>query len=84
MNLNRYSLRFRRKCPVNDKVIRYTLTLETWRTVMVEEILRIVGDLPKSGFHEQFADNLAASLPGVQTLSAHHHGVDIETVRKGA
>lgn len=81
--MNRYRTKFTAKCPVNGKVVRYELLIETGECVMVEDILQQVAALPKFGFHEDLANRLAAVLPGQQTLRAHHHGVDIETVRGG-
>lgn len=81
--LNKYTHRFTIKCPVNDKVIQYTLVIETCARVMVEDIVQQVASLDDTGFHEDVADQLAHLLPGLQTLYAHHHGVDIETVRGG-
>lgn len=82
--MNFYTYGFMMRCPVNEKVIRYSLTIETPDRVLVEEIVRVVDAMPVSGFHEDIADSLASALPGRQTLRAHHHGVDIETVRGGA
>lgn len=79
--MNRYGITFMAKCPNNDKIIRYALGIESKATIMVEEILRAVDALPAAGFHEDIADTLTTTLPGRQTLFAHHHGVDIETVR---
>lgn len=80
---NRYTHHFTLKCPVNGTRIEYTLIIETCKRVMVEDILQQVVALPNPGFHEDAADLLAATLPGRQTLRAHHHGVDIETQRSG-
>ena len=82
--MNRYSTTFMAKCPVNDKVILFALSIETPGRILVEAILEAVDALPMAGFHEDIADTLARALPGRHTLTAHHHGVDIETVRGGA
>lgn len=49
------------------------------RTIMVEDIQAAVATL--EGFHEEHADKLLALFGGKQTLVAHHHGTDIETIR---
>lgn len=82
--MNTYTHSFLVKCPVNDKVIRYTLTISTPGRIMVEDILAATDKLPGTGYHEDIADQLAAALPGLHVLRAHHHGVDIKTVRGGA
>jgi hypothetical protein len=51
--------------------------------IMAEDVVeacRQARDLPKP-YHENIADDLAAKFGGRQCLTAHHHGVDIETVR---
>lgn len=79
--MNQYKHTFMVKCPVNDKIIRYALVIQSASRILVENILSVVDALPATGFHEDIADTLAAALPGRQTLTAHHHGVDIETQR---
>jgi hypothetical protein len=79
--MNRYSITFMAKCPNNDRIIRFALSIESKATIMVEDILKAVDELPATGFHEDIADALTVAVPGRQTLCAHHHGVDIETVR---
>jgi len=46
---------------------------------MVEDIVTMCA--LSRGHHEDIADGLKRSLGGKQTLSALHHGVEIETVR---
>lgn len=79
--MNTYTIKFMVKCPNNDAVIIYALAIESMATIMVEKISAAVDALPSSAFHEAIADLLTVELPGRQTLRAHHHGVDIETVR---
>lgn len=78
MNIYRYT--FKAKCPNNDQRIAYELTLESPTMVMVEKITGCCDELV-SGFHEDLADLLLLKLGGKQTIRAHHHGVDVETVR---
>lgn len=81
---NIYRHKFKRACPNNGLSIAYLLTIETPHVLMVEAIVEEVENLPENGYHEEFADTLARALSGKHTLTAHHHGVDIETVRGGA
>lgn len=80
MNLNTYRHQFIAECPNNGKAIVYSLTIEADKTVMVEHITTACS-LIRRGYHEDIADQLHRALGGIQTLTAHHHGVDIETRR---
>lgn len=77
--MNIYTQKFRATCPANGRSVDYTLTIESTRTIMVEDIQAAVTGL--KGYHEDFADQLAAQFGGNQTLRAYHHGTDIVTVR---
>ena len=77
--MNIYTQRFRASCPKNGCTVDYCLRIETAQMIMVEEIQAVVKTL--QGYHEEFADILLAKFGGVQTLKAHHHGTDIETIR---
>lgn len=78
--MNRYTQHFTALCAANDRAVDYVLTIETGRTIMVEEIQAAVAELGR-GFHEDFAERLFGRFGGRQTISAHHHGTDVETVR---
>lgn len=78
--MNQYTCQFVAACPNNDEPIIYQLVIQTDRTIMVEHIVTATKIIRK-GFHEKIADGLHAQFPGVQTLTAHHHGVDIKTTR---
>jgi hypothetical protein len=78
--MNTYTQRFQATCPVNGIMVAYVLTIATPRTIMVEAIQAAVGTLT-TGYHEAFADKLWQQFGGTQTLTANHHGTDIETVR---
>lgn len=80
--MNRYRHRFTVACPNNAVPVEYDLTIETRRTIMVEEIVKACR--VDQAFHEALADTLLHAFGGRQTLRAHHHGVDIETVRGAA
>jgi hypothetical protein len=79
--VNAYSTEFFANCPNNGIRIRYKLRIEAGETVIpVEQILAGV-ELVSEGFHEDIADELLKRFGGLQTLTADHHGVTIETVR---
>lgn len=81
---NRYSHTFVAACPNNGAMIIYSLVIETQgRMIQVEHIVTAIS-LIKQGYHEQIADELHRRFGGRQVLKAHHHGVDIETVREDA
>jgi hypothetical protein len=67
-------------CPNNNEAIVYSLTIESDKVIYVEHI-KTAASLHKRAFHEAIADDLHVRLGGRQTMKAHHHGVDIETVR---
>lgn len=77
--MNIYTQHFRATCPMNNCTVDYRLRIESMRTIMVEDIQVAVSSL--EGFHEDHADKLLALFGGKQTLVAHHHGTDIETIR---
>jgi len=77
--LNIYTQRFRATCPTTRRTVDYVLTIESSRMIMIEEIQTTVAKL--KGYHEELADKLFALFGGRQTLTAHHHGTDIQTVR---
>lgn len=83
--MNRYTRQFVSACPNNGEPIIYTLSIEmpADRMIKVEHIVTATA-LHKRGFHEEIADDLHARFGGRQVLKAHHHGVDIETVRGDA
>lgn len=78
--MNIYTCRFEADCPNNSLHIAYTLRIETLEMIQVERIVAATA-LIKRGYHEQIADELHCRFGGRQVLKAHHHGVDIETIR---
>lgn len=78
--MNIYQYQFASTCPNNKRPIIYSLTIETDKMIYVEKIVVAV-ELQGSQYHEPMADALHAQFGGRQTLKAHHHGVDITTVR---
>ena len=77
---NIYKHQFIAECPNNGKHIVYNLTIETDKTVMAEHIITACCMI-RRGYHEDIADGLHRALGGHQIITAHHHGVDIETHR---
>lgn len=78
--MNKYSIKFELSCPNNDQRIAYQASIETDRTIMAENLYGYFASLA-SAFHEDLADQAYERFGGRQTIRAHHHGVDIETVR---
>lgn len=79
MNIYRY--KFSVRCPNDDKSIEYHLEVQTAAMVMAEEIVTACL-FNGAGYHEVVADHLAATLPGRQTITATHSGVEVVTVRE--
>ncbi|CAB5238805.1 hypothetical protein UFOVP751_47 [uncultured Caudovirales phage] len=77
---NIYRHQFIAECPNNGKQIIYSLTIKADKKVMVEHIITACS-LVRRGYHEDIADDLHKALGGYQVITAHHHGVDIETHR---
>jgi hypothetical protein len=68
----------------NDVRIDYALRIETMQTLAVESIVDgIEIDTAEPRYHEELADLMLSRFGGMQTLIADHHGVTIETKRKG-
>ena len=80
MRLNVYRTTFSVRCPNNNRPVTYHLTIESPDSISVEEIVSVTRQI-QFGYHEDVADKIAASFGGAQRLVAHHHGVDIETLR---
>lgn len=78
--MNIYRRTFTAVCPNNGQAIDYALEIRHSDTVMVEGIVKATSALEPT-YHEDLADDLWQRFGGLQKLSAHHHGVDIETVR---
>jgi hypothetical protein len=78
--LNIYTIQFFSNCPNNGIRIHYDLRIESETPIRVENIFAEI-DRVDDLFHEEMAEQLAMALPGRHTLSAHHHGVHITTLR---
>ena len=78
--MNIYRHQFVCKCPANGMQIIYALQIESKAMIHAEHIVADGGQ-HRSAYHEAIADALHAALGGQQILTAHHHGVDIETHR---
>ena len=77
---NIYRRSFSAVCPNNGVAIDYALQILHRDTIMVEDIVAATTGL-EAVYHEELADRLWERFGGVHTLTAHHHGVDIETRR---
>jgi hypothetical protein len=63
------------KCPVDESMDRYEITIETNRIVMVEDILNAAQDLPSPVFQEIATMFLAQRLGCRVTTVGYHSGV---------
>lgn len=79
MNVNIYRHAFVVRCPANSRRVNYRLEIETLAVIMVEEIISAC--TIETGYHEVIAEQLFRQFGGAQTLTAFHHGVEIETRR---
>lgn len=80
-DINIYRHRFVCKCPNNSLPIIYYLEVQSKDLIHVEKIV-IACQLWQTEYHEKIAEGLASQFPNTrQILTAHHHGVDIETHR---
>jgi hypothetical protein len=81
--MNIYRTHFTATCPNNGETIAYSLTIEARHVIMAEAITAAAIKASEIGkpYHENIADMLIGALGGRQTITAHHHGVDIETRR---
>lgn len=77
--MNIYRQKFTAVCPNNGRKVDYRLELRASVVIMVEDLQ--AATVGRTGYHEAIADELFALFGGSQSLSAHHHGTDIETVR---
>ena len=81
--MNTYTRQFQVVCPNNGLHVSYVLSIQTDRVIPVEAIVSATEAIGM-GYHEDVADELHARFGGHQRLVAHHHGVDIETIRDAA
>ena len=77
--MNTYRHTFSARCPRNGESIIFKLSIQTEKMIYVEHIKTACGML-REGYHEHMAEGLHAQFGGHLTLTANHHGVDIETV----
>lgn len=82
-NENIYRHDFFSVCPENKRPILYNLEIRSETMIRVEHIV-VACQLYQQEFHEKIADDLFSRFGQTQILKAHHHGVDIETIRSAA
>jgi hypothetical protein len=79
--VNIYRHKFMVRCPNNGRQVFYELEIQSDQMIYVEKIL-LACQMWQQEYHEKMADSLAYQFPDTrQFLRAHHHGVDVETVR---
>lgn len=78
--MNIYKSEFFCICPNNNIRVKYHISIETDKTILVEKIVDEINSI-HNGFHEDIADYLFNRFGGKQILSADHHSVKITTIR---
>jgi hypothetical protein len=78
--MNIYGYTFSVQCPNNSKSIEYTLLIKASEMIMAESIVAACS-FDKPMYQEQVADELRRMLPGEQSISAEHCGVEVITER---
>lgn len=67
-----HELTINARCPKDDAFDHYAVTVETDRTVAVEDILKAAKDLPEKIFQEEITQRLAEALScKVRTVGTH-------------
>jgi hypothetical protein len=79
--VNHYRYSFTAECPEDGDSVLYILQIECETKILAEDIRE--NCKRGSVYHEELADDLATCLPGNQTLTANHRGVEIVTYRSG-
>jgi hypothetical protein len=65
---------------MNSDEVTYHLVIESFKTIMAEDIERAVDEISGASLHEAIADKLAP-LGGKQTITATHGRVLVTTTR---
>lgn len=68
------------RCPSDKELIKYSLSITTDKTIMVENLIEFVKQI-KEDYQESIADSLFKKFGGFSVLSATHQGVTIITTR---
>lgn len=77
---NEYKMSFYVRCPSDKELIKYSLSLTTDVTIMVESLIEFVKQIEED-YQENIADRLFKKFGGISVLSATHQGVTIITTR---
>jgi len=79
--VNTYKYNFEIECPNNNNQrIAYRVEITVDRVIMVENIASFFLSYT-AAYHEEIADASYETFGGYQVITAHHHGVDVETTR---
>jgi len=78
--VNTYRSEFFATCPTNGMRIKYALQIKTIKTIRVEDLISVMDSIDQK-YHEDIADEFCIRFGGMQTITAEHHGVQIETLR---
>lgn len=80
--MNTYKIKHRALCPNGGLVDNYHITLRSVETILVEDILRHLSDMPKTIYHEDLATILRNKIGCEVSVIGWHHGVKVKCKRK--
>jgi NADPH-dependent 7-cyano-7-deazaguanine reductase QueF len=79
-----YETNMKCRCPVNDSIDHYAVSIEAWRMIQVEELLEVVGGFnDRCDFQEKITQELATTLRCNVTTIGFHSGVKTTVVACG-
>lgn len=75
-----HKLSFSGRCPVDDAIDHYIVTIETHRIIKVEDIISAIKALPQPAYQEDHTSRLAFTLQCRVTTIGYHSGVETTCV----
>ena len=79
--MNTYKTTHRAACPNGDLMDTYQITIRSQSTIMVEDIIKTLQELPAAIYQEDLATTLRAKLGAEVTIEGWHHGIFISSTR---
>lgn len=70
-----HETKFTCRCPVDNSLDHYELSVEVRKLIKVEAILAAIAALPKKAFQEELTEQLAKVLGATVTTTGYHSGV---------
>lgn len=80
--MNIYECTHRASCPNGQLMDAYEITIKSHKTIMVEQILATLAELPSAIYQEDLATALRSKLGAEITVIGWHHGIKITSIRK--